>query len=55
MFNRAIQTLFALALEPLAETTGDAVSFGFRRGRSVKDAFEQIFVLAPEVLSYLDT
>lgn len=43
MYDRAMQTLYALALEPIAETTGDNISFGFRRGRSVKDACEQIF------------
>lgn len=43
MYDRAMQTLYALALEPVAETTGDSVSFGFRRGRSAKDACEQIF------------
>lgn len=43
MYDRAMQTLYALALEPVAETTSDTVSFGFRRGRSAKDACEQIF------------
>lgn len=43
MYDRAMQTLYALALEPIAETTADTVSFGFRRGRSAKDAGEQIF------------
>lgn len=27
MYDRAMQTLYALALEPIAETTGDSVSF----------------------------
>lgn len=43
MYDRAMQTLYALALEPIAETKGDSISFGFRRGRSAKDACEQIF------------
>lgn len=43
MYDRAMQTLYALALEPIAETTGDNISFGFRRGRSAIDACEQIF------------
>lgn len=34
---------YALALEAIAETKGDSISFGFRRGRSAKDACEQIF------------
>jgi RNA-directed DNA polymerase len=45
MYDRAMQTLYALALEPIAETNADTVSFGFRRGRSAKDACEQIFCL----------
>jgi len=43
MNDRAMQTLYALALEPIAEVTGDDISFGFRKGRSAKDACEQIF------------
>ncbi|MBZ9609924.1 reverse transcriptase N-terminal domain-containing protein [Clostridium estertheticum] len=43
IYDRAMQTLYALALEPIAETKGDSISFGFRRGRSAKDACEQIF------------
>lgn len=43
MQDRAMQTLYALALEPIAETTADNISFGFRRGRSAKDSCEQIF------------
>lgn len=43
MYDRAMQTLYALSLEPVAETTGDNISFGFRKGRSAKDACEQIF------------
>lgn len=43
MYDRAMQTLYALSLEPIAETTADTISFGFRRGRSAKDACEQIF------------
>ena len=34
-----------LALEPVAETTADRVSFGFRRNRSAQDAMEYIFKL----------
>ncbi len=50
MYDRAMQTLYALALEPVAEVTGDQISFGFRKGRSAKDACEQVFnVLARKV------
>jgi RNA-directed DNA polymerase len=44
MYDRAIQSLYALALEPIAEATGDRTSFGFRKFRSTHDACEQVFV-----------
>ncbi|MCZ7397647.1 MAG: group II intron reverse transcriptase/maturase [Candidatus Methanoperedens sp.] len=44
MYDRAMQSLFALALEPIAEATGDRTSFGFRKFRSTHDACEQVFV-----------
>jgi len=44
MYDRAMQSLYALALEPIAEVTGDRTSFGFRKYRSTHDAREQIFV-----------
>ena len=31
MYDRAMQALYALALEPVAETTADGKSFGFRK------------------------
>lgn len=43
MYDRAMQTPHALALEPNAETKVNSISFGFRRGRSAKDAYEQMF------------
>ncbi len=42
MQDRAHQALHKLALEPLAETTADANSYGFRKARSVADAIEQV-------------
>lgn len=44
MFDRAMQALHLLALEPVAETTSDPNSYGFRSGRSTADAMGQIFV-----------
>jgi RNA-directed DNA polymerase len=41
MQDRAHQALHLLALEPIAETTGDPNSYGFRKARSVADAIEQ--------------
>ena len=43
MYDRAMQALYALALDPVSETTADGKSFGFRRGRSAQDACEYIF------------
>ena len=43
MTDRAMQTLYMFALEPLAKTYGDPNSYGFRIGRSTHDAIEQCF------------
>jgi RNA-directed DNA polymerase len=43
MKDRAMQALYLLALEPIAETTGDLNSYGFRPERSTADAIEQLF------------
>jgi RNA-directed DNA polymerase len=43
MRDRAMQALHLLALDPIAETTGDKNSYGFRRDRSAADAIEQCF------------
>ncbi|MCD4797782.1 MAG: group II intron reverse transcriptase/maturase, partial [Methanosarcinales archaeon] len=43
MYDRTMQSLYALALEPIAEVTGDQRSFGFRKFRSAHDACEQVF------------
>ena len=45
MHDRAMQALYALALDPVAETTADGTSFGFRRGRSAQDASARLFSL----------
>jgi RNA-directed DNA polymerase len=41
----AMQALYKLALEPIAETTGDQSSYGFRIGRCTADAIEHVFSL----------
>ena len=43
MSCRAMQALYLLALGPVAETTGDRNSYGFRPERSTADAIEQCF------------
>ncbi len=44
LFDRAMQALHLLALEPVAETTADKNSYGFRPKRSAADAIEQCFL-----------
>lgn len=49
MKDRAMQALYLLALEPVAETTADRHSFGFRPARSTADAIEKCFTaLSPK-------
>jgi RNA-directed DNA polymerase len=43
MKDRAMQALFLLALDPVAEVTADPNSYGFRRERSCADAISQCF------------
>jgi len=43
MKDRAMQALYLLALEPIAETQADKNSYGFRAKRSCADAIEQCF------------
>lgn len=41
MKDRAMQALYLMALEPLAEMTADAHSYGFRKERCCQDAIQQ--------------
>ena len=43
MIDRAMQALYLLALDPVAETTADPNSYGFRTERSTADAIGQCF------------
>ncbi len=43
MKDRAMQALYLLALEPIAETIADRNAYGFRPNRSCADAIEQCF------------
>lgn len=45
MCDRAMQALYLLALDPVAETTADKNSYGFRQDRSTADAIEQCFCM----------
>lgn len=42
--DRAMQALYLLGLEPVAECTSDPNSYGFRKGRSTHDARSQLFL-----------
>lgn len=44
MADRAMQALYLLALEPIAEITADKHSYGFRPARSTADAIGQCFL-----------
>ena len=43
MYDRAMQALYALALDPVSEVIADKHSFGFRKGRCCQDACEYAF------------
>src|ERR1700756_598976 len=45
MKDRGMQALHLLALDPVAETTADRNSYGFRQQRSCADAIEQTFTV----------
>lgn len=44
MTDRAMQALYALALDPIAEMMADVNSYGFRKKRSIADAIGQCFL-----------
>jgi RNA-directed DNA polymerase len=44
MKDRAMQALYLLALDPVAESTADPNSYGFRKDRSTADAIAQCFI-----------
>ena len=45
MADRALQALYLLALDPVAETLAAPNSYGFRKERSTADAIEQCFIV----------
>jgi RNA-directed DNA polymerase len=44
MFDRSVQALYKLALEPIAEIMADKNSYGFRPKRSTQDAMKAIWL-----------
>ena len=51
MRDRAMQALYLLALAPVAESTADPNSYGFRIGRSTADAMARGFQLLSRSIS----
>ncbi|NKE73500.1 group II intron reverse transcriptase/maturase [Candidatus Manganitrophus noduliformans] len=49
--DRAMQALYLLTLEPVAETTGDMNSYGFRPERCTTDAVAQCFITLGKAVS----
>lgn len=45
MKDRAMQAIHLLALEPVAETTADLDSYGFRKQRGCQDAIQKCFIM----------
>jgi RNA-directed DNA polymerase len=45
MKDRAMQALYLMALDPIAETSADNHSYGFRKERCAADAIEQCFIV----------
>jgi len=45
MKDRAMQALYLMALEPIAETTADCHSYGFRKERCTTDAAVQCYIV----------
>jgi len=45
MHDRAMQALYKMALDPVAETTADPNSYGFRSHRRCADAIQQCFII----------
>lgn len=51
MYDRAMQALYALSLDPVSEATADRYSFGFRKGRCAQDACEYAFTFLARKVS----
>ena len=44
MLDRAMQAVWLMAIDPVAEVTADRNSYGFRKERACRDAIEQCFI-----------
>ena len=45
MKDRAMQAIYAMALDPIAEVTADLNSYAYRKSRGIHDAIEQVFII----------
>jgi RNA-directed DNA polymerase len=48
MKDRTMQALYLMALDPVAETTADSHSFGFRKERSTADVYNNASLTCPK-------
>jgi len=45
MYDRSMQALYQMSLDPVQEATADPNSYGFRKGRCCQDAKGQLFIM----------
>ena len=55
MTDRAMQALYLLGLDPIAESQADSHSYGFRRERRCADALKQVHILLSNQHGYAFT
>ena len=51
MKDRAMQAVYAMALDPIAEVTADLNSYAYRKSRGIHDAIEQVFTILSRKVS----
>ena len=51
MKDRAMQAMYAMALDPIAEMTADLNSYAYRKNRGIHDAIEQVFIILSRKVS----
>ena len=51
MKDRAMQAVYAMALDPIAEVKGDPNSYAYRKERSAHDAMVQVFIILSKKVS----
>ena len=51
MKDRAMQAVYAMALDPIAEVMADPNSYAYRKSRGIHDAIEQVFIILARKVS----